>query len=365
VSLAQRFESLLAEHGFTPDAAQRYAADRLDDLASRLVDSGRRPTPAFWNRWWKGPAVATRGIYLWGGVGRGKTMLVDLFAATTGARIQRLHFHHFMQAVHGRLKTLRQSARENPLATVAREFASQISVLCLDELYVSDIADAMILGTLFDAMSTHGITLVITSNVPPSGLYPDGLQRNRFLPTIALLENLTEVIEVEAGIDYRLRRLQKAPLYTLETDNSDERPAQRFRELAMSVGSGSGSIDVEGRQISYRQRHAGVIWFDFDALCRGPRGTDDYIAIAHQFHTVIVSGIPVLTGDDNAARRFIAFVDECYDRGVKLVLSAEAPIETLYQGEKLAFEYRRAQSRLTEMQSLDYLQLPHWASPNL
>ena len=210
-----------------------------------------------------------------------------------------------------------------------------------------------------DLLVAAGVSLVFTSNVPPSGLYRDGLQRSRFLPTIALLERVTEVIEVDAGVDYRLRVLQKAPVFTLTDAAADTFLNQRFDALSNGEDESSPFLQIEGRPIPVRRRRDGVVWFDFRALCDGPRGTDDYIAIACQFHTVILSGVPSLGADDNAARRFIALIDELYERGVKLLLSSEAPFNKLYGGERLAFEFRRTVSRLTEMQSTDYLGLPH------
>jgi cell division protein ZapE len=360
VNFTAQFQAALAQHGFTADQTQLYAASRLGDLQERLAAHAARRSPIFWGRLWshhQRPIV--KGVYLWGGVGRGKTMLLDLFAATTQVRVRRSHFHHFMHEVHARLRDLRHSAQENPLTFIAEEISKDIDLLCFDELYVSDIADAMILGTLFEALTQRGVTLVITSNAPPENLYKDGLQRNRFLPTIALLERLTEVVEVDAGIDYRLRRLQREPLYIAEDESSDARLESRFRDLAMTDGIIGGTLDVEGRSLPVRRRHAGIVWFEFDALCRGPRGTDDYIALAHQFHTIVLSGVDDLTADENAARRFIALVDELYDRGVKLLMSTTVPLDRLYQGDRLAFEFRRTLSRLTEMQSSDYLQLPH------
>jgi cell division protein ZapE len=300
-----------------------------------------------------------RGIYLWGGVGRGKTMLLDLFAAQSGARIRRIHFHHFMRDVHARLRELHDSAQDNPLSIIAADYASSIDVLCLDELLVSDIADAMILGGLFSGLTEKGVTLVITSNLPPDQLYRDGLQRSRFLPAIELLEKITEVVEVDAQIDYRLRTLQSEPLIIRADAEADERMAERFMGIAMAPGLQDGLIEIEGRQIHFRGRHDGVVWFDFAALCLGPRGTLDYIALARQFHTVFLSSVPDLSADDNAVRRFIALVDEFYDRNVKLLLSIETSLEDLYRGERLAFDFRRTLSRLNEMTSRAYLELPH------
>ncbi len=300
-----------------------------------------------------------RGLYLWGGVGRGKTFLMDLFHAHLAVPARRQHFHRFMKDVHGRLRQLREI--ESPLEHVAAEIGRDARVLCLDELYVSDIADAMLLSGLFAGLVERGVTLVFTSNAPPSELYRDGLQRSRFLPAIALIERCTETVNVDAGLDYRLRQLEKAPLYLDAADPFvDDSLALRFEEIAASRGESGGSLEVEGRTITVRSALADVIWFDFEALCAGPRGTADYVEIARDFHTVLVSGVPVFDdGMDDPARRFIALVDEFYDRSVKLVVSAAAPPERLYRGERLAFEFERTRSRLAEMQTHEYLARPH------
>jgi cell division protein ZapE len=204
---------------------------------------------------------------------------------------------------------------------------------------------------------------VFTSNVPPAGLYRDGLQRSRFLPAIALLERVTAVVEVDAEHDYRLRQLERAPLYLSGgAEDADAFLLQRFEAIAGEPGTAGGSVEVEGRPIAVRRRAAGAVWFDFAALCEGPRGTNDYIEIARQFHTVVLADVPALgADDDDAARRLIALVDEFYERGVKLLVSAAAAPESLYHGERLAFDFRRTASRLTEMQSHDYLARPHQA----
>jgi cell division protein ZapE len=270
-----------------------------------------------------------------------------------------MHFHRFMQDVHARLRTLRERELADPLATVAADLAASRRVLCLDELYVSDIADAMLLGGLFGGLATAGVTLVMTSNSPPTALYRDGLQRSRFLPAIALLERVTTVLEVDGGIDYRLRELKRAPLYLAAGPGSDAELEQRFTALAGGIGRG-GDLEIEGRPISARRAHAGGAWFEFGALCSGPRGTADYIEIARQFHTVLVSDVPVFgSATDDEARRFIALVDEFYERGVKIVISAAAPADRLYRGTRLEFEFRRTASRLAEMQSHEYLAKPH------
>jgi cell division protein ZapE len=365
VTLTARYHAELARHGFAADAAQLAAVVRLEELRARLARAARREARA----WWRlgvalgrvAPRRAVRGLYLWGGVGRGKTLLMDLFATALEVPARRAHFHRFMHDVHARLAALRPLALADPLARVAADLAGATRVLCLDELYVSDIADAMLLAGLFAGLIERGVTLVITSNVPPAELYRDGLQRSRFVPAIRLLERVTLVLEVDGGVDYRLRQLERAPLYVEGAGAAaDAVLAERFAAIAGDTGGAAGTIEVEDRPISVRRRCDGAIWFDFGALCAGPRGTADYIAIACQHHTVVVSGVPLFdAATENEARRFIALVDEFYERGVKLLLSAAATPERLYRGERLAREFQRTASRLAEMQSHDYLARPH------
>jgi cell division protein ZapE len=347
-TLQHDYHESLRRHGYQPDAAQEQAVARLDDLRRRL-DAAHHATAGWFGRLrrvTRRDAATVRGLYLWGGVGRGKTYLMDLFHARLAVPGQRHHFHRFMKDVHARLGRLRD--REDPLAHVAAAIADQSRVLCLDELFVGDIADAMILGGLFAGLDERGVTLVITSNSPPAELYRDGLQRSRFLPAIALIERCTETVNVDAGHDYRLRQLEKAPLYVDGGDPFAEASlALRFEEIAGEPGDPGGSLAVEGRNIRVRRRSTGVVWFDFEAICAGPRSASDYVEIARDFHTVFVSGVPVFDdGANDPARRFIALVDEFYDRNVKLVLSAAAGTESLYRGERLAFEFERTRSRL-------------------
>ncbi|MDE2221425.1 MAG: AFG1 family ATPase, partial [Gammaproteobacteria bacterium] len=301
-----------------------------------------------------------RGLYLWGGVGRGKTWLMDLFYDSLGgAARRRQHFHQLMRDMHAALAAIR--GREAPLQIVARRMARRASLWCLDELQVDDIADAMLLGTLFEALLRERVTLVFTSNVPPAGLYRDGLQRARFLPAIALLEERLDLVEIDAGSDYRLRQLRQAPIYL---DQADPATATRFAalygKLAGAHGESSRHLDLGGRSVTAQRRTGGVVWFSFATLCGGARSTDDYALLADTFHTVLVSDIPVLeAAHDDAARRLINLVDEFYDRGVKLVVSAAAAPADLYRGERLAFEFRRTTSRLIEMQSESYLARAH------
>jgi cell division protein ZapE len=360
-TLQHAYRESLLRHGYQPDAAQEYAVARLDDLRRRLAAAHAHSGGWFLRlrRASRRDATTVRGLYLWGGVGRGKTFLMDLFHSSLEAPARRHHFHRFMKDVHGRLGQLREV--EDPLARVAAEIAGETRVLCLDELFVSDIADAMLLGGLFAGLDALGVTLVFTSNVPPGELYRDGLQRSRFLPAIALLERCTETVKVDAGHDYRLRQLERAPLYLDGKDPFAEASlALRFEEIAGEPGDPGGTLVVEGREIPVRRRSTDVVWFDFAALCGGPRSASDYVEIAHDFHTVVVSGVPVFgEGDNDAARRFVALVDEFYDRNVKLVLSAAAAPEALYRGERLAFEFERTRSRLAEMQAHEYLARPH------
>jgi len=362
-TLPHAYHEALRRHGHSPDAAQEHAVSKLEDLRLRLL-SAHRGEPGWLGRL-RGLArrepVAVRGIYLWGGVGRGKTFLMDLFRANLQVPSRREHFHRFMKDVHGRLSGLREL--ESPLEHVAEAIARDARVVCLDELYVSDIADAMLLSGLFSGLVGRGVTLVFTSNSPPADLYRDGLQRARFLPAISLIESCTESVNVDAGNDYRLRQLERASLYLDSSEPfADEALALRFEEIAGEAGTAGGALEVEGREIRVRRRTGDVVWFDFDTICGGTRSAADYVEIARDFHTVFVSGVPVLDGStDDPARRFIALVDEFYDRNVKLVLSAAAAPESLYRGERLAFAFERTRSRLAEMQAHDYLARQHLA----
>ncbi|MDH4166947.1 MAG: cell division protein ZapE [Gammaproteobacteria bacterium] len=363
--LRREYEAALVRHGYRPDASQLHAVDRLSDLAARLRGAEDRSHAGFLGRWFdplrrRGNREAgKRGIYLWGGVGRGKTFLMDLFHAHAGVPARREHFHRLMKEVHARLAGLRDLP--DPLEHVAADIARDTRVLCLDELFVSDIADAMLLGGLFAGLFARGVTLVFTSNLPPSQLYREGLQRQRFLPAIAAIERHCEVINVDGGEDYRLRLLEKAPLYLdARLPDTQRQLETRFAELCGDDARTSGQLAIEGRDIPLVARSDEVAWFDFDAICDGPRSQADYVEIARDFHTVLVNGVPQMDQTlDNPARRFIALVDEFYDRGVKLVVAAHAPIDDLYVGDRLRFEFDRTRSRLAEMQTREYLARPH------
>jgi cell division protein ZapE len=363
--LRKRYDAELATQGFSADPAQQQALERLDLLRARLIRAERDQAATVQKllrslRVSKPPA-AVRGVYLWGSVGRGKTWLMDLFYQSLPfERRQRSHFHRFMQEVHAGLK--RHAKKADPLAPVAADIAQKCRVLCLDELFVSDIADAMLLGGLFHRLSANGVTLVFTSNVPPQGLYRNGLQRQRFLPAIAHLEQNLDVVAVDGSVDYRLRQLIKARIYLDSADAATPAALQMiYDDLADDeADDGTRQITVLGRRIPVVRESDNVIWFEFAAICGGPRGQTDYIEIAREYQSVLVTGVPVLTAaDDNDARRFIALIDEFYDRGVKLIVSAAAPPAALYRGERLKFEFERAASRLVEMQTKRYLARPH------
>jgi cell division protein ZapE len=363
--LRAQYSEQLTERGFRADPVQSAVIDRLDGLRHRLVTA--RETDASLVRRWFGalggkPPEPIRGMYLWGGVGRGKTWMMDLFFESLPFRERRRrHFHRFMHDVHAELKTLHQ--REAPLDVVAERIAQDARVLCFDELFVSDIADAMILGGLFAALFKRGVTLVTTSNVQPRDLYKNGLQRQRFVPTIDLLEKHVDIVAVDGATDYRLRSLTQAGTY-LPSGAPDT--LQRLRALFGELGPAPApntpatSIEIEGRRIPVIAESGGVVWFDFMALCSGPRSQEDYIEIARDYQSVIVSDVPVFDEQhEDEARRFIALVDEFYDRNVNLIVSAAASPTELYRGERIAFQFERTASRLIEMQSEEYLAREH------
>ncbi|HLJ38947.1 MAG TPA: cell division protein ZapE [Steroidobacteraceae bacterium] len=350
----------LRERDYSPDRAQLRAVAKLDLLRRRLLRAHASRAPHWLGRLWRSTPAAPRGLYLWGGVGRGKTFLMDLFFASLPfAERRRQHFHHFMHEVHARLADLRHE--RDPLELLAARLAQDIRVLCFDELQVTDIADAMILGGLFRALLQRGVTLVATSNTPPPELYRDGLQRARFLPTIELLERSLEVLRLGGTTDYRLRELTGAGVYLPAGEPATPaRLAQLFGRLGGRSTRSGGNVLIEGRPIAVVREGAGVAWFEFAALCGGPRSADDYIEIAREYGSLVVSDVPVLeAADDDAARRFIELIDELYDRNVNLIVSAAAPPGELYRGERLRAPFERTVSRLIEMQSAQYLAREH------
>jgi cell division protein ZapE len=365
-NLREVYAGRLAECGFRSDAAQLAAVEHLDDLRNRLLAAH---TAANWSplRRWLGSLMGSsstqepeRGLYLWGGVGRGKTWLMDMFFDSLPfPEKRRRHFHRFMHDVHTELKSLQN--RESPLEAVAERMADDTRVLCFDEFFVTDIADAMILGGLFEGLFKRGVTLVATSNIPPRELYKDGLQRQRFLPAIDLIERHVEVLNVDGATDYRLRQLTQAGTYLLSSAaDTPKRLDALFAELAHHGASTGGTIEIESRSIPVVRQSSSAIWFDFESLCGGPRSQDDYIEIAREYQSVIVSDVPILEPvRENQARRFIALVDELYDRNVNLIVSAAASPVDLYRGDRLKFPFERTVSRLIEMQSEDYLAREH------
>ena len=307
------------------DAAQLPALAELDRIHAALAAS---PARGLFGRLFGGRAEAPRGLYLWGGVGRGKTFLVDLFfdgLPIEDAGKRRTHFHRFMREVHAQLRA--HSGERDPLAAIAREWGRELRVLVLDEFFVSDIGDAMLLGRLLDRLFAEEVVLVTTSNTPPDRLYAGGLQRARFLPAIERLKQHCVVLELDSPTDYRLRALTKSPVYRAPLDSgSGEWLHRRWDELTSGVPHETGPLVIEGRAIPVRGLAEGHAWFDFDALCEGPRATADYIEIAREHHTVLLGGIPKFDGrNDDPGRRFVHLVDELYDRHVNLVCTADAP----------------------------------------
>ncbi len=356
LSPAARYAADLQRQGFAVDAAQASAVAALQRLYEELI--AKPPKRGLTTGRLRYPPV--KGLYLWGGVGRGKTYLMDVFyEALPFSRKRRTHFHRFMLDVHERRQ--RYPGVRNPLAKVADEIADKTRVLCFDEFFVSDIADAMILGQLMTALFARGVTVVTTSNIMPDGLYQDGLQRANFLPAIAVLKTHVQVLNVDGGVDYRLRQLTDAELYLTPSDTACEsRLADYFRRFAGTEGTSGVTLTIHGRELIAHRHAEGVVWFEFSELCEGPRGAADYIELARTHHTLMLSQVPVLTvSDENEARRFITLIDELYDRNVKVVIAADAPIAALYRGDRLTFEFERTRSRLTEMRMLEYLQRAH------
>lgn len=357
LSPAQRYEKALQSGQFSPDAEQAKAVAELQRIWQEINDQ-QQAAKSFFARFRK--TVPPKGVYMWGGVGRGKTWLMDqFFESLTIERKMRMHFHHFMQYVHRELNQL--SGQRNPLDTVADQIAKQAQVICFDEFFVSNVPDAMILGDLFQKLFQHGITLVATSNIAPDGLYKNGIHRNRFLPTIALVEQNCNILNVDSGVDYRLRVLKQSDLFKSPLNEAhDQWLEERFHSLILGQTVHHDSININNRSIATVAYTEDVLWCDFAELCLKPRSPADFIEIANTYGTVLVSRVPHLHDVlADATRRFIYLVDEFYDRRVKLILTSQDSIIDLYQGEKLAFEIERTRSRLLEMQSEDYLLAEH------
>jgi cell division protein ZapE len=349
-----RYAQGVSAHAWQDDPAQRAVLVEFDRLYAQLTAS----KPGWLSRW-RAPA-APQGIYLWGAVGRGKTMLMDLFVESLPPGMaQRVHFQRFMLDVHAQLRTLGEI--RDPLLQVAAQLARNSRVLCLDEFQVEDIGDAMILANLLRALFDEGVALVTTSNTPPRDLYRDGLQRARFEPAIALLERHCRVAEIISPRDWRLRALTRAPVYlTPPGPEAEHALGALFDSLARGPVQQGGTLDINDRAIPVRRAARAAAWFDFDALCEGPRGSADYIELARAYPAILISEVPQFTPmREDAARRFIQLVDELYDRRVKLALSAAVAAVELYDGTRLRAAFARTASRLIEMQSATYLAEPH------
>ena len=372
IGVKARYTAMIGEGQIERDPAQAEVVDRLDSLAVQLAAGqlASKGSALGWMFGRKAKPVQPKGLYIWGSVGRGKTMLMDLFFEELAVRHKkRVHFHAFMSDVHERIHAWRQLARSgqvkgaDPVAPVARDLSREATVLCFDEFAVTDIADAMLLGRLFENLFAEGVTIVATSNREPSELYKDGLNRSLFLPFIAMIGARLDVLRLDARTDYRMEKLAGAPVYLVPADAAaHEALRDVFNRLTGHVPAHPAHFKVKGRDLSLPVTALGVAWCQFPDLCDRPLGASDYLAIAQDFHTVLIEGVPVMGQDQrNAAKRFINLIDVFYDNNVKVVLSAEAQAQDLYRGTSgpEVFEFDRTVSRLIEMRSDGYLALPH------
>ncbi|QBH05352.1 cell division protein ZapE [Xanthomonas oryzae] len=358
---SQRYAAGVQRGDWRADPAQLAALAELDRIHEALVDGEQDGWLDRLSAFWKKPEPV-RGLYVWGGVGRGKTFLVDLFYDGLPIKQKyRTHFHRFMRGVHEQLRE--HAGQSDPLARIAQQWRENLRVLVLDEFFVTDIGDAMLLARLLERLFAEGVTLVTTSNTAPQNLYANGLQRDSFMPAIALLHKFCVELYAEGTEDYRMRALTRAPVYRAPLDaQADVWLAQRWSELSGNAEARVGNIEIESRKIPVRARGKSIAWFDFVALCEGPRGPGDYIEIAREFTTVLLGGIPHFDRmNEDAARRFVNLIDELYDRHVNLVCTAQDPPPALYSGQRLAGAFERTASRLIEMQSADYLATAHRA----
>jgi len=356
VDVIGRFDQALAARGFAADPSQRLAASRLQRLSQEWAAyKARRSNPVL--RLLARPPIP-RGVYLWGGVGRGKSFLMDcFFGAVPLVRKTRVHFHEFMRDVHRQLQEVKGEV--DPLDRVGLRLARRSRLICFDEFHVSDIADAMILHRLLARLFELRVGFVITSNYAPDGLYPDGLHRDRLLPAIELLKAQLDLVQVDAGVDYRMQAMQRVDVYVSPPGEAADRRLQVAFDRIAEVGDQEPMLRIEGRTIQARRRAGGIVWFDFSELCGGPRSHNDYPEIASQFHTVVLSNVPYLSiAQSSEARRLTWLVDILYDRGVKLIVSAAAAPGELYRAAPLQQEFQRTVSRLIEMQSQEYSVAP-------
>ncbi|MET0541180.1 MAG: cell division protein ZapE [Variovorax sp.] len=349
-----QLEHALTQRGYALDTSQARAADRLQQAFAEWLDYKAQRSNALKKLLVRPPVP--RGVYLWGGVGRGKSFLMDaFFAAVPVIRKVRVHFHEFIRGVHAELHDLRGTAE--PLDAVAERIARRHRLICFDEFHVSDIADAMILHRLLDRLFGLNVGFVMTSNYAPDALYPDGLHRDRVLPAIELLKERLDIVHVDGGVDYRQRAMERIDAYLTPWGPPAEQALTAAFERVAEADDDDPVLIIESRQIRARRRAGGVVWFDFAVLCGGPRSQNDYLEIASQFHTVLVSNVPSMSaGHASEARRFTWLVDVLYDHRVKLLVSAEVPAAQLYPAGALANEFARTVSRLDEMQSREYLQ---------
>jgi cell division protein ZapE len=368
MSLNQRYARALKQPDMVRDAAQEQAIEKLEVLSLQLSSEKNHPLREML---FKLPILkkyqpqAIKGLYLWGGVGRGKTWLMNLFYEELDIKQKkRIHFHHFMLDIHSKLSQLNQQnnkKQKNPLQTIAQKLAEKYKILCIDEFIVTNITDAMMLSELLHALFKYRVCLVVTSNRVPDDLYLNGLQRERFLPAISLIKQHTEVFHLDNGIDHRAALMEKNDIYYFPlSDDLQQKITLEVEELAITPLIENKVIDILNREIQTCSASDEVVWFDFKTICSAPRAAQDYIELAQQYNTVIVSNIPVMDEySDDKARRFIYLIDELYDRNVKLIASAEAQPENLYTGTMLKFAFNRTSSRLIEMRSHQYLSRAH------
>ena len=355
----EHYQAALKREGFCYDQAQEGAVKHTHALYEQLLKDNSE-SQSFWSRMLGSKPDAVRGLYFWGGVGRGKTFLIDaLYECLPFPEKRRVHFHRFMQEVHNELKKLPKSP--DPLVVIANALAEDIRLLCLDEFHVNDIADAMLLSGLLRVLFDNGVTLVTTSNLQPDELYKNGLQRERFLPAIALIKQCTEVIHLDDGIDYRLDLIEKRGAYhVIAQDYNQALMEKQFHELSPNTGESGGGISVNHHLIDTVALADGVVWFNFGAICETPRSSADYVEISRRFHTVLIDRIPAMDeGKDDGVKRFVDLVDALYDYNVKLIVTAETEPADLYSGRRLTFAFERTMSRLNEMRSHRYLAKAH------
>ena len=353
----------LKKNGFVADHAQKRAVDALQHLYADLINNTTSSMTLIKRQLCRLTGCRSspvKGLYIWGGVGRGKTWLMNLFYQSLPFDEKlRLHYHHFMLDVHEKLNGLH--GRKNPLTHIAREFAAKYRVICLDEFIVTNITDAMLLSGLLEALFKNGVALVATSNRIPDDLYKNGLQRERFLPAIALIKQHTRVMHMDGNTDHRIALLEQDDIYYSPiTEETNDQLKRRMESLAPGRISNDHVLTIHKRPVKTLMHADEIAWFDFSALCDAPRAAPDYIQLARDYHTIIVSGVPVMDESmDDRARRFVYLIDELYDSRVKLVISADAAPEKLYTGEMLKFAFNRTSSRLIEMRSTEYLEKPH------